>query len=580
MRYACGFSALGLLLAAPFARAADLDGVGLFSGATAQLSTNFDLRFHQVPDLLPGFEDRKPNVLNYTEQVWRNNLLLSKPGLVVGLQVDEVAYFGNRYYLDDVLTAERLLYEESFLSPFPDALLRLEKIYLTRKWSNLELTGGDTYASFGRGIALNIIKNTGIDLDTSIRGVRSVWRSGNWELTGVTGLTNPQDVSMYNPNLGISEDQGHMVTGARAELFDLGKATIGAHGAVFRFARVEDLYQPDLSRYSESVDALTGGASLNLASVGGIDWYFEGDLFDYRAPEMIQKPGTDRLLGYATYASAAAYPGKATILVEAKKSLNTEKMNTFSGAEGWEVVASPTLEYEMVITEDASATVDSNDVTAGRVRIDYAVKPRVFVPYVSFAAFRDEDVGGKHFNTVPETIGHGIFGWQYFKERFIFQLNSGYRIDKRDDPAFGEDRMAHLDAVVNVPIKNGDSIEFTVNGRRFWWGTNELQQTDFLEMNNAIAYHLGQKWAFLIYQDFTNNPIITTRGNLGFIPPSAYGAEEDNLYGAGEVIFHPRTSSTIRVFYGAYKAGIRCAGGQCRTLPGFEGGRVTWQSTF
>ena len=569
--------AAALLWSAP-SRGEELEGEGPLAGASAQLTTNFDLRFHKVPDRLPGFPDS--NVLNYTEQVLRNNLLVSKPGLVIGLQLDEAAFFGNEYYLDDVLTTERSLYEDGMPSPFDHALVRLEKAYVSKRWGTNELTVGDTYASFGRGIALNLIKNTGIDLDTSIRGARGSGRLGNVDITAVTGLTNPQDVSMFNPNRGITKDQGHMVSGAEVSVFGLGPATLSAHGAMYRFARVEDLHTNNLQRYAEDLDAVAAGGTLNLTGVGGVDLFVEGDVFDYRAPEMVGDEALDRLRGYAGYASAAVYPGKATVLFEGKHTKNTEVMNAFTGAEGWEIVAAPTLEYEMVITEDASATVNSNDVSAGRVRVDYAVVPRKFIPYVSFAGFRDREVGGEHFNAVPESIGHGIVGWQLFKGRWVFQVNTGYRRDQRDDPAFGADRMAHLDAELNIPLGESNALEFTLNGRRFWWGVNPLQQSDFLEMNNAVAYHLGQKWAFLVYQDFTNNPIITTQGNLTFIPPESYGQERDSLYGALEVLVHPRPSSTLRLFYGAYKAGIRCAGGQCRTLPGFEGARVTWQSTF
>lgn len=566
-----------LAWAAP-ASARELEGEGALGGATLQLTTNFDLRLHQVPDRLPGFADS--TVLNYTEQVLRNNLLVSKPGLVVGLQVDQAAFFNNEYYLDDVLTVERPLYADGFLSPFDHALVRLEKAYVSKRFSSAELTAGDTYASFGRGIALNLIKNTGIDLDTSIRGARGAFQIGNADLTLVTGLTNPQDVSMFNPNRGITKDQGHMVSGARLEVFDIGKVSLGAHGVVYRFARADDVNGADLERYTEDLDAVAAGATLQASGVGGVDLFVEGDLFDYRAEEMVGDAASGRLRGYAGYASASAYPGRATVLVEAKRTLNTEVMNAFSGAEGWEIVAAPTLEYEMVITEDASATVNSNDVSAGRVRVDYAVVPRKFIPYVSFAGFRDEEVGGEHFNAVPETIGHGIFGWQVLEGRWIFQVNGGYRHDQRDDPAAGADRMAHMDLELNIPVGERNALEFTLNGRRFWWGNNPLQQTDFLEMNNAIVWHQGEKWAYILYQDFTNNPIITTEGNLSFIDPASYGQDRDTLYGAFEIMVHPRPSSTLRLFYGAYKAGIRCAGGQCRTLPGFEGARITWQSTF
>ena len=99
-------------------------------------------------------------------------------------------------------------------------------------------------------------------------------------------------------------------------------------------------------------------------------------------------------------------------------------------------------------------------------------------------------------------------------------------------------------------------------------------------MNNALVYHVGSKWVFILYQDFTNNPIIQSEGNLTFIDPAAYGQDEDSMYGALEVMVHPKPSNTLRLFYGAYKAGIRCAGGQCRQLPGYEGARLTWQATF
>jgi hypothetical protein len=100
-------------------------------------------------------------------------------------------------------------------------MFRMEKLYATRRWEKVELTVGDTYAAFGRGVVLNVIKNTGIDLDTSIRGARGAFRIGTADFTLVTGLTNPQDVSMFNPNRGITKDQGHMVSGARVEVFDL-----------------------------------------------------------------------------------------------------------------------------------------------------------------------------------------------------------------------------------------------------------------------------------------------------------------------------------------------------------------------
>jgi hypothetical protein len=571
---------LGALGAAP-ARAYDLWGVGPLAGATAQLSTNFDLRYHRVPEKLTFFEDRR--VLDYAEAVFRANLLISKPGLVIGAQLDHVSYYGAKYYLDGELVYERPLYDPSgIVSPWEQAMFRMEKLYATRRWEKVELTVGDTYAAFGRGVVLNVIKNTGIDIDTSITGASTSVRLGDLELSGVTGLTNPQDVSQFNPNRGITEDRGHMISGARLAHYALGPVQAQAFGVLYRFARSDEFDLPELTRYGEPVDALAGGASLEAMGVGGLDMVAEVDVFDYRAPEMVGDPALSRRLGYAGYAALTAYPGAFSVLLEAKRTLDTERINTFTGVEGWEIAAAPTLEYENVITEDASHTVNSNDLMGARARVDWSIRSGEIAPYLSFAGFRDHDVGGEHANDSPETIGHAIAGVQYLKGRGVVQINAGVRRDLRDDAAEGMDKMAHLDAEVQIPITETGSFEIALNGRKFAFGVNELQQSDFLEMNNALGWHQGEKWVFLVYQDYSSNDVALagTEGNLAFIDPALYGEDKVRLFGAGEIIYHPRPSSTVRVFYGAYKAGIRCAGGQCRNLPGFEGARLTWTSTF
>jgi hypothetical protein len=576
-RAALAVLSLTALTARP-AFAYELWGTGPLSGSTVQVTSNFDLRYHQVPDKLEYFEDQ--NILNYWEAVFRNNFLVTKEGLVIGAQLDSAAYFANRYRLDGVLVDERFLYTDGIQSPFDHALVRMEKLYLTRTWDNLEVGLGDNYASYGRGIALNVIKNTGIDIDTSIRGATFTATADDIEVSGITGLTNPQDVSMFNPNVGITQDPAHMITGVRAAHYGVGPAQLGAHAVVYRFARDEDISLPKTHRYAEDIDLRVYGATLDLPGLLGVDFFAEADVFDYSGEEMIGDENIDRLKGYAGYMSATAYPGNAILQLEAKRTLDTERVNTFLGAENWEAAAAPTLEYELVITEDASATVNSNDLAGVLGRVDYNLAGGNVIPYVSAVYFRDEEVGGEHFNLVPETIGHALTGIQVIKGRQSLQLNTGYRVDQRDVAEYGQDRLFHLDATWIIPVNPRDTLEVSLNGRRFEWGVNPIQQDDFLEMNNALAYHLGSKWVFIVYQDFTNNPIIQSEGNLTFIDPSAYGQDEDTLYGALEILVHPKPSSTLRLFYGGYKAGIRCAGGQCRQLPGYEGARLTWQATF
>jgi len=547
----------------------DLYGTGALSGATVQVNSDLEVRYHQNSDVLEDFEDR-PLLLDYWEQVERLNLLLSKPGLTIGAQIDEVALFGNRYILEtpdgtQELFHERDLYDDTVLSAWDDAVVVAEKLTFQRRWDHVTLSLGDTYASFGRGIALNIIKNTDIDVDTSIRGARVKAGAGDLEVTAVSGLSNTQLVSRQLPNVGIGDDVPHMVSGVRLEHYGVGPAQVGVHGVVYAFGRAADAELDGRNRYGQSVDVVVDGVSVDLPGVLGIDWSVEGDLFGYRGEEF----ATEGETGHVLYASANAYPGKSILLVEAKTSENSERLNLLTTPEGWEAGAVPTLEYERVITEDGSAAINSNELSGARVRWDHVVKPGALLPYVQVSAFRDEDTGGLHFNSTPENIGHVVAGIQAIKGHRVIQLNGGYRMDVRDDPAEGADRLAHVDGELHVPVGGHDAIELIVDARSFQWGVNPGQQTDFVELVNALAWHRGEKLVITVFQDYTDNPLINSEGNLS-----------ENVYGAVEVLVKPKPSSTFRVFYGAYKAGIRCSGGQCRSLPGFEGGKVSWQTVF
>jgi hypothetical protein len=542
-----------------------IEGRGPLAGGSLSLTERLAIRYYRMDDVLPGFEDL--HVHDYVEEVNRLNLLVSKGGFSVGAQIDEVGLFANRYYLDDVLYHSYDLYTDEISSPFPDAYIGLEKLSLRQKGEHLEVSVGDSYVSFGRGIALNLVRNTDIDLDTSLRGVRAVVRAGSWDFTGVSGLTNPQQVQQDNRNLDIHPDIQHMVSGLRAERFGLGPFNLGAHGVIYGFEQPAEAGEPGLARYAEPVDMLVGGATLEAMGLAGLDLSTEVDWFDDRSSEHLA--GDDAQTGFAAYGSLSAYPGRAVVLLEGKHYVDAEGVNTMCAADHYELAVAPTLEYERVITEDSSAAVNSNDISGARLRVDYPVRPGVLMPYLSMAVFRDRELGGLHFNDTPETILHPVAGLQWLGEQAHVIGNLGGRADLRDGGAHDADVNLHADVDIEVPAGKLGAIELAVAAMRFQWGDNPVQQSDFFDMTNSLALHATDAWTFILYQDYTDNPLIAGEGNLS-----------EHLYGATEVQYKPSTALTTSLFFGSYKAGIRCAGGQCRSLPGFSGMRFGLSGTF
>ncbi|MFN7142200.1 MAG: DUF6029 family protein [Myxococcota bacterium] len=557
--------------AAAGSAAATTAPMGIVAGVHG--SEDLRVRYWHVPEKLPNFENR--DILDYLEVVNRLDLSGGTERIGVGARIDGVGLFANRYILDGELFHERDLLGTGLASPFPDAYLDLEKAWVEWRSPALTLTAGDSYLSFGRGMALNLVKNTDIDVDTSLRGLRGAARLGDWDVTVASGLSNPQQVALENPNIGIQPDVAHAVSGLRVDRYGLGPVNLGAHGVLFQYARGYVAGQDGWGAYGRPIDAWVAGGSVEALGVGGLDLFVEGDWYGYDAEEIPVETG------HALYASAAAYPGKASILVEARKSKDAEWVNTFS--DGYELASGPTLEYERVVTEDSAAAVNSNDIWGGRARVDLRFgsveKEITLVPYASVAVFRDSDVGGLHFNRAPETIVHPVVGVQYIHHDLHVLANAGQRVDVRDDldgASLGADRLLHADVDLSVPIGGNLSLEIAPALMRYQWGRNEQQQTDYTDFSNALALKVGTPWAFILYTDYSDNPLIRSTGNL----QGLFGDAGDSLYGALEVQWNASSATTVKAFYGAYRAGIRCAGGQCRNLPGFEGAKVSLTTAF
>ena len=101
------------------------------------------------------------------------------------------------------------------------------------------------------------------------------------------------------------------------------------------------------------------------------------------------------------------------------------------------------------------------------------------------------------------------------------------------------------------------------------WGRNQFQQNDYIEIESSFGIQRGSLLTVTWFTDVTTDPLVNSTGNLA-----------ESVYGALEVQVKPASALTIKAFYGAYKAGIRCSGGQCRLLPGFDGGRVSLVGSF
>lgn len=529
------------------------------------LTEDFELRYWMLDDRVPGFPDRR--VLDYVEQVNRITAALSVGKVGVNAQVDQVALLANAYALDDVVVRERELVGPTLNSPWPPGTFyaNVEKVGVRYQDSRVHLQFGDAYAAFGRGIVLNLNRNVDLDVDTSIQGAKAVVRAGKWDISAIAGQMNRQQVFQDLPNLSLQGDRRHGVVGVRAEGWGFGPMNLGAHAVGYAFVN-EVGWKPGFERVTRPMDVVAFGGNVEALGVGGVDLFLEADGFVFPTPDTFA--GEPVSPGYAVYGSATAYPGIVVITAEGKAYRNVARVNALLTPELYNAAIGPTLEYERAITEDSAAATSSNEVYGGRLRVDVAAAPGVS-PYASVAVFRDASLGGLSFHRVPETIAHGLIGVEGVWDDASVLANAGLRWDDRDGREFGRDLQIHGDVLARVPVGGGWFVDGSLALEHFRWGKNSIPQHDYVEMESSLSVQSGSLVTFTWYTDFTTNPLVTTTGNLS-----------DAVYGAGEVQVKPTSNITIKGFFGAYKAGIRCSGGQCRRLPGFEGGRISLTAAF
>ncbi|MFK7929338.1 MAG: hypothetical protein AB8H79_14180 [Myxococcota bacterium] len=522
-------------------------------------------------------------------------------------QIDQVAFIGLPHIVDgESKTNTPIMYAPCFLddgicvsNPFGNTdnrsadrfYMNPEKLAVSWTGDNVEVTVGDFYGAFGVGSSLNLNRNVDNDTDTSIQGVKVVARPGDWEVTGVFGTLNNQQVFQDNPMPSLLDgDRRHIVAGARLERFGLGPADVGIHGVMYDFVSDKGM-RGALDELGSAPDVVSGGASTYL-SAGGVDWNVQADVFAYPEADLdprIWAEGETKAPGHALYGAGVWFWGNTTWQAEFKRYKNVYRMNNVVPvAQGFQIVAPPTMELERAINIDTAAVTGSNDLTAGLLRVDIEAADGV-LPYIALGVGRDTDtVNAAQKSPVPESIFQIQAGAEILRDHWSLILDAVGRVDRKDRSDginYGEDVQLYAAADIKAPLPIGAGTQISLIGHHFNPGATGEGEAEDLKANTPSWHEFNASCTVLAtsnlgitgFYDHTTNPVagsgaIGTGGNLSEKWPAAYGA--------GELFWKPSSSWTIKAFHGGYAAGIRCSGGQCRNVPAFTGSRISVTGTF
>ena len=477
----------------------------------------------------------------------RLNLNGSWESWVMGVRMDGALYYPAPQPRVATASFDRCLATE-LTSRYQNSIVP-EKLWAGWNGRTFEITAGDSYVSFGRGLTLSLRKTDELGLDTTQRGLRVRMNTDRFSSTLVAGLTNINNVDEASGRW--EDDPNDAIIGATADVRIFESIRVGASAASFLFRRpvtthvgalVDDsFFSPDSFKERWFV----GGPKLEAPRL--TDWlgiYLEG------VAQNRNDVDGNSVTGFGLYGSATAYFGPVTLLFEGKAYGDLEVIQPHFNSLEFEPVqyaALPTLERVAQPLEHTQ-----REITGGRLQADWTINPNVSV-YVNHGTFRD-DVGYQEpesGDVLPGMIHDPYAGIDARIGPHRIHAEGGVRFVMVDDLAVRRD--GHVNFDVQAGLDGGSSLALQVT---------HLERLEVLPFN-APEWREGT-----IQLGYRKRPLFAVSAILDY-------TTDENAptvwYPGASAEWQFTPSSNVRVFAGSSRGGLRCVSGVCRIFPPFSG---------
>jgi hypothetical protein len=421
--------------------------------------------------------------------------------------------------------------------------LDFEKVSLAYANHYIDVTLGDTYVTYGRGLVLSLRKVDELGIDTTARGVSVTGHAGGLTVNALGGLSNIINV---DPATGrVADNPNDTILGARAE-YRFGKwFTPGVDVSHVIYAHDFQNVLPQKSR--DQVTSLS--ATLEAPHLGDF-----GALYvEYAVQRRLTQDSS--LWSSALYASGSAYLGRLTLLLEYKDYRNYNAVQTsLDPTQVPELALSDFYTAAPTLERVQQLVLNNTDVAGGHLRASVKVNEN-WVPFVSMAAFVDRIYQTRIFDPYA-----GVeLRWNEHRSRA--SVSGGYRLNQYGPGA----------ATPGLPFQTALHFEYDVNQYLFGPYSIELDglhvshhdaqgpnYLDWLEGQAYLSFKKAEKWGIALgYEYYTEAP----------------GSIRSNYVNVNGT-WHILEDLMVRLFVGGQRAGIKCVNGVCRNYPAFDGARL------
>ncbi|HEU5056200.1 MAG TPA: DUF6029 family protein [Kofleriaceae bacterium] len=433
--------------------------------------------------------------------------------------------------------------------PEPEVEDRYTLEKATAGWTGpaVEVSAGDAYVSFGRGLGLSIRKIDELGIDTTLRGARLLLHHGDLSATVAVGYANINNVDEATGT--GADDPYDLIAGAQAQVLLLDKVNLGAYAAGVAFRDSLGLVPTD--DYSDRT-AVVGVIVDAPRLTERFGFYLEGV-----EQELRTEPAAERPRGFGLYGTATGNLEPVTLLVEGKAYGALTPLAPNLEEPAFAAVAynsPPTVERVQQVIENPAT-----EIAGARLRAEWTLRPGASVHgnaafFRDWLGYADPESGDLEPGSIVDPYAGAELRWDEARSWVIG--SAGWRAVLLDGAGVvRRDAHAEIEAAQALDDRFSVTLQAVHLERR---KRDVLLDERFREGTLLLGLRVQPSLTVAAGYDYTTEPV-----------------QPHTHYLNGQLGWDFTPSSGLRLFAGSARGGLKCVSGVCRQVPPFEGVKLT-----
>ena len=468
-----------------------------------------------------------------------------------------------------------LRFEIADSSSHNEAINDITKLAFNYSHDNINITAGDFYGSFGRGLVLGLKESRADFFDSKITGGKFEYCGDEFGFKAFGGKSYFKYINDYFPEAQTVEEMDNALLGGELILpvssYLKSENIIFNLGGSYLYIKGDEV--PDsLFLYDEMFikKSQISGLSLDLSG-------YDFELYNEYAIKTTER--TPSQTGWANYTALNYAIEGFSIGLEFKDyyKYGANPNDPASGFTPYQNAPELTISHSSHLLNTHPHEVNPNDEIGYKLTAMYQLNENTgFNSAFTAASKHNGD------NIMPESDGNYLpfldswLGADYTAD--VFGITAGFGFMSDSPIAKGENQLiipgddtgieVYTDERTTVMgeynLKLNEEMRVALCGE-FQKVNNDYLEEDYNDIYGSVEYGYSP-------YGYINVSMITTSQEVAEDSPDSWLGIEAGI--------NIRENHKLELFYGRERAGIKCSGGTCRQVPEFDGFRMTLVSDF